>query len=143
MPTRESNATWTGSISEGSGKMRFGSGAFEGSYDVPSRFEEGEGTNPEELVGAAHAGCYSMQLSGLLTRAGFTVNSVDTTARVTVEKQEAGWTITRIELSTSADVDDIDDDAFQEKAQEAKETCPVSKALASVSEITLDASLAG
>lgn len=143
MPTRESNATWTGTIKDGSGQMRFGSGAWEGTYDVPSRFEDGEGTNPEELVGAAHAGCFSMQLSALLTRAGFEVNSVETTAEVTVEKQDAGWTITRIDLTTTADVDDIDEDTFLQHAREAKETCPVSKALASVPEITLDASLAG
>lgn len=142
MPTRGSNATWTGPIGDGSGQMRLGSGAWEGAYDVPSRFEDGEGSNPEELLGAAHAGCYSMQLSALLTRAGFDVESIETSAEVSVEKQEAGWTITRIALTTTGHVAEVDDDTFQEKAREAKETCPVSKALASVPEITLDATLA-
>lgn len=142
MPTRESNATWNGPIGDGSGQMRLGSGAYEGAFDVPSRFEDGEGTNPEELIAAAHAGCFSMQLSALLTRAGHDVESVETSAAVSVEKQEAGWTITRIALTTTGRVPGIDEDAFLEKANEAKQTCPVSKALASVPEITLHASLA-
>lgn len=142
MPTRESNATWNGPIGDGSGHMRLGSGAYEGAFDVPSRFEDGAGTNPEELIAAAHAGCFSMQLSALLTRAGHDVESIETSAAVSVEKQEAGWTITRIALTTTGRVSGIDEDAFLEKANEAKETCPVSKALASVPEVTLDASLA-
>lgn len=142
MPTRDSNATWSGPIGDGSGQMRLGSGAWEGAYDVPSRFEDGEGTNPEELLGAAHAGCYSMQLSALLTRAGCDVESIETSAEVSVDKQDAGWTITRIALTTTGRVSGVDEDTFQEKAREAKDTCPVSKALAAVPEITLDATLA-
>lgn len=141
MPTRDSNATWTGPIGDGSGQMRLGSGAWEGAYDVPSRFEDGEGTNPEELIGAAHAGCFSMQLSALLTRAGYDVEAIETSAKVSVDKGEAGWTITRIALITTGRVSGVDEDTFLEKAREAKETCPVSKALASVPEITLDATL--
>lgn len=141
MPTRDSNATWSGPIGDGSGKMRLGSGAWEGPYDVPSRFEDGEGSNPEELIGAAHAGCYSMQLSALLTRAGFDVEAIETSAKVSVEKGDAGWTITSIALTTTGRVSGVDEDTFQEKAREAKETCPVSKALAAVPEITLDARL--
>ncbi|MPZ51682.1 MAG: OsmC family peroxiredoxin [Acidimicrobiia bacterium] len=143
MPTRESSAKWSGPISSGSGTMSFGSGAYEGAYDVPSRFEDGEGTNPEELIGAAHAGCFSMQLSGNLTRAGFNVNSIDTKAAVSVEKADGGgWEITTIALTTTGDVDDIDEATFVEQANAAKEGCPVSKALTGVT-ITLEANLAG
>lgn len=142
MPTRTSSATWTGSISEGSGTMRLGSGAFEGAYDVPSRFEEGAGTNPEELIAAAHAGCYSMALSGALSRGGFDVESIETSADVTVEKQDAGWKITTVVLHTVGKVSGIDENTFLEHARTAKDNCPVSKALAGT-EITLDASLAG
>lgn len=141
MPTRESTATWNGPISSGSGTMRLGSGAYEGSYSVPTRFENEPGSNPEELIAAAHAGCFSMQLSALLTRAGFDVESIETTAAVTVEKGEDGWSITTIRLTTTGRVADIDADAFQEKAEEAKVTCPVSKALAGP-QITLEATLA-
>jgi osmotically inducible protein OsmC len=141
MPTRESTATWSGPIGDGTGHMRLGSGAWEGAFDVPSRFEDGDGSNPEELLGAAHAGCFSMQLSGLLTRAGHEVRSIETSAAVTVEKQEAGWKIVSIALTTRGDVD-ADADTFQEIATKAKETCPVSMALGAVPEITLDAALA-
>ena len=143
MPTRESNAVWEGSIAKGSGVMRFGSGAWEGAYDVPSRFEDGEGTNPEELIAAAHAGCFSMQLSGILTRAGSPPNKIATKAAVTVEKFDDGWRITQIHLTTEADVPGISEEDFQEHAAAAKATCPVSKALAAVEEITLDAKLVG
>lgn len=143
MPTRESTATWTGPIGSGSGQMRLGSGAFEGSYSVPSRFEDGEGTNPEELIAAAHAGCFSMHLSGGLTKAGYNVNSIDTTSAVTIEKDDAGdWEITTVALTTTADVDDIDEDKLNEYVNASKEGCPVSKALAGAT-ITAEASLAG
>jgi osmotically inducible protein OsmC len=143
MPTRESSAVWEGSIAKGSGVMRFGSGAYEGAYDVPSRFEDGEGTNPEELIAAAHAGCFSMQLSGILTRAGSPPDRISTTAAVTVEKFDDGWRITQIHLTMQAEVPGISDEDFQEHAEAAKNTCPVSKALAAVEEITLDATLVG
>jgi osmotically inducible protein OsmC len=121
--------------------MAFGSGAFEGSYSFESRFEEGEGTNPEELIAAAHAGCFSMAFAGDLQRAGHKPQSVATTARVTVEKSGDGFAITRIALDSTASVPDIDDDEFQQIAAASKEGCPVSQALSAVP-ITLDAKLA-
>jgi osmotically inducible protein OsmC len=117
--------------------MRLGSGAYEGRFSFASRFEEGPGTNPEELIAAAHAGCFSMFLTATLGKAGHTDTQVSTTARIHLE---AGPTITRIELETEARVPGLDDAAFQELARTAKEGCPVSKALAAV-EITLAAKL--
>ena len=141
MPTRESTARWEGSLSRGEGTMKLGRGVWEGSYNVPSRFEDGEGSNPEELIAAAHAGCYSMALSAALSRAGHDVGSIDTTAAVTVEKVGEGFEITGVHLTSKADVDGVDEEAFAEFAMDAKRNCPVSKALAGT-EITLDASLA-
>ena len=117
---------------EGTGHMRLGSGAFDGAYDFRSRFGEGAGTNPEELIGAAHAGCFSMALSGILTKAGHAPQSVRTTAKVHLEKQGEGFAITRIDLDTTAVVPGLDDAAFQGHADAAKKGCPVSKALAGV-----------
>ena len=141
MPVRTAAAEWNGSLQDGRGQMRLGSGAFEGAYSFASRFEEGPGTNPEELLGAAHAGCFSMALSGALTRAGHAPNRIGTTARVHIERGDAGFTITRVELSTEGDVPGIDADAFRAQAEEAKRNCPVSRALAGV-EIALEAHLA-
>lgn len=140
MPVRTAEAVWHGSIREGHGHMSFGSGAFEGTYSVPSRFEEAEGTNPEELLGAAHAGCYSMALSSALSGAGHPPQVIETRAQVTIEKLETGWTISKIHLVTQAEADGVDQDQFMELAEKAKENCPVSRALAGV-EITLEASL--
>lgn len=140
MPVRSAQAVWKGSIGSGEGRMSFGSGAWEGSYSVPSRFEDGDGTNPEELIAAAHAGCFSMALSAGLTRAGSPPDEIDTHAKVHIEKQEAGWRITLIELETKALVPGISAEEFQEQAQAAKENCPVSQALASP-EIKLQAEL--
>jgi len=137
MAIRSATAVWNGTLREGSGSMKVGSGAFEGAYSFGTRFEEAPGTNPEELIGAAHAGCYSMFLSALLTKAGTPPTSVSTTAKVYLE---AGPTIAKIELTTEAQVPGIDDAAFQEQAAAAKANCPVSKALASV-EIVLNARL--
>ena len=142
MPTRAAQARWEGNLPEGSGRMRFGGGAFEGAYSFKSRFEEGTGTNPEELIAAAHAGCYSMALSHGLAQAGHTPRSVETTARVHLSKVEGGFAINRIDLETRADVPGLDDDAFQQHAEDAKRNCPVSKLLTGA-EITLDAQLAG
>ena len=142
MPTRSAEAVWDGDLMEGNGRMSFGSGAFEGPYSFKSRMEEGPGTNPEELVGAAHAGCFSMQLSGVLSAAGHPPTSIRTGARVAFNQADGGWEITRVELSTEGEVPGIDQAAFAEHANTAKEICPVSKALAGV-EITLNASLAG
>ena len=140
MPVRIADAQWEGTLQDGKGSMRFGSGAFEGQYSFASRFEEGTGTNPEELIAAAHAGCFSMALSGGLSRAGHVPNRVHTTAKVHLEKGEAGFRISTIELETEADVPGIDDAAFQEAAAAAKAGCPVSQALAAV-DIKLDARL--
>jgi len=143
MPTRTANARWNGSLQEGDGTMRMASGAYEGPYSFQSRFEEGDGTNPEELIAAAHAGCFSMALSGELGRAGHEPESVETEDRVHLEKLEGGFAIKRIELRTRASVPGIDDDEFQKHANAAKEGCPVSQALAAVESIEVDAELAG
>ena len=140
MPTRNAHAEWNGSISEGSGRMEFGSGAFEGPYSYRSRMEEGPGTNPEELIGAAHAGCFSMALSVVLGAEGHEPESISTDAKVRFEKQGEGWGITSVELTTRGRVPGMDDEAFRKAAEAAKENCPVSKALTGV-EISLDAAL--
>jgi lipoyl-dependent peroxiredoxin len=142
MPVRTSEAEWRGNLREGKGRVKLGSGAFEGSYSFPSRFEEGKGTNPEELLGAAHAGCYSMALSAGLSKAGHPPTRVHTVARVHLEKVGDGFGITRIELECEAVVPGIGAAAFQEQAEGAKKGCPVSKALAAT-EITLKAKLLG
>jgi osmotically inducible protein OsmC len=142
MPVRVADAEWTGTLQEGSGHMRMGGGAYDGAYSFSSRFEEGTGTNPEELIAAAHAGCFSMALSSNLGKAGFAPEHVSTTARVHLEKGDAGFSIVRIELVTRASVGGgIDDETFQEIARQTKDTCPVSRALAAVAEVTVDATL--
>jgi len=138
MSVREAEALWKGTLKEGNGTVKVGSGHFEGPYTWASRFSDGVGTNPEELIGAAHAGCYSMFLAALLTNAGHPPVSVHTTASVHLE---AGPTVTKIELKTQASVPGITDEAFQTLAADAKAKCPISKALAAVPEITLSASL--
>ncbi len=140
MPVRNATAVWDGPIQQGQGTMKLGSGAFEGRYSFGSRFEEAAGTNPEELIGAAHAGCFSMALSGFLGRAGHTPERITTRAKVHVVKEGEGFTIQKVELHTEAKVPGMDDAAFQEQARTAKEKCPVSRALAGT-EITLDAKL--
>lgn len=140
MPVRTANAQWNGSLMDGKGTMAFGSGAYEGSYSFKSRMEEGPGTNPEELIGAAHAGCFSMAFAAGLTKAGFTPTFVRTKATVRFDKQEAGFAITGITLATEVAAPGIDEATFQQQAQAAKENCPVSKALAAVN-IQLDARL--
>jgi osmotically inducible protein OsmC len=141
MPIRKANAVWNGELMKGNGTMALGSGAFEGKFSVGSRFVEDPGTNPEELIGAAHAGCFSMAFSAVLGNNGFTPNSIKTEAKVHVEKVNDDWTITKIELTTVADIPGIDNDTFQKHANEAKEGCPVSRALAGP-EIILSATLA-
>lgn len=138
MAVRRSEATWQGTLKEGSGMMRLGSGLYEGPFTFASRFEEGKGTNPEELIGAAHAGCFSMYLSALLSDAGTPPRRVHTIASVHLE---AGPTIRKIELHCEADVPGLDEAKFQELANRAKRECPVSKALAAVEEIILTARL--
>ncbi len=140
MAQRMAEAEWRGGLQDGSGTMKLGSGAFEGAYSFNSRFAEGTGTNPEELIAAAHAGCFSMALSAGLGKAGFPPTRVHTTAKVTLEKTSAGFTITRIELDTEAEVPGIEESAFHQQAEDAKRNCPVSRVLAGA-EITLSAHL--
>lgn len=139
MPTRSASAKWDGTLKEGNGRIEMATGAWEGPYSWSSRFEEAQGTNPEELIAAAHAGCFSMKFAGDLGAAGFDPTSVRTTANVRLEKGEAGWNIVAIELDSEAQVDGIDDARFQEIAEQAKAACPVSKALAAVPVITVNA----
>jgi lipoyl-dependent peroxiredoxin len=143
MPKRTASAVWEGSLTEGSGTMRMASGAYEGPFSFQSRFEEGDGTNPEELIAAAHAGCFSMALSAELGRAGHEPQSVETDATVHIEQEGEGFAIKRIELRSSARVPGISDEEFQQIAEGAKQGCPVSKALAAIDSIELDAKLAG
>jgi osmotically inducible protein OsmC len=140
MPTRQAHAEWKGPIDSGQGNMEFGSGAFEGAYSFKSRMQDGPGTNPEELIGAAHAGCFSMALSVVLGNEGHEPESIATDAKVSFEQQGEGWAITGIALTTVGKVPGMDEDAFRQAAETAKETCPVSVALSVP--ITLDASLA-
>ena len=141
MPTRKAEAQWEGNLAEGSGKLKLGSGAFEGPYSFKSRFEEGESaTNPEELIGAAHAGCFTMALTAALSRAGHKPPRIHTTAQVKLEKVGDAFSITKIDLDTDAEIPGIDDAAFQKFASDAKQNCPVSKALAGT-EIGLTARL--
>ncbi|HML23853.1 MAG TPA: OsmC family peroxiredoxin [Aggregatilinea sp.] len=141
MPVRNASAVWQGDLTGGKGSMKLGSGAFEGGYSFGTRFEEVPGTNPEELIGAAHAGCFSMALAGALARAGFPPERISTSAKVHIDKVETGFRITKIELVTEAHVPDIDNLTFQDTANATKSACPVSQALAAVPEITLDAKL--
>jgi osmotically inducible protein OsmC len=140
MPVRKAHARWEGRLRDGRGSMRLGSGAFEGAYSFASRFEEAGGTNPEELIAAAHAGCFSMAFANMLDQAGFPAKRIDTTASVAIEKTADGFSITRSSLATEASVPGIDEAAFREIAQKAKAGCPVSRALGGV-EISLEAAL--
>lgn len=140
MAARKANAHWQGDLKSGKGTMAFGSGAFEGQYSFSSRFEEGTGTNPEELIAAAHAGCFSMAFSNILAQAGHTPESVKTEATVHLEVTDDGPAITRIDLSCDASVPGISEVEFQEHAEAAKSGCPVSKVLAAA-EISLEAKL--
>jgi osmotically inducible protein OsmC len=142
MPVRKAEAVWEGNLMKGKGTMKFGSGAFEGVYSFASRFESGAGTNPEELIGAAHAGCFSMALSLFLEKAGFSPEHIHTEAKVHIDKVGEGFKITAVELETEAKVQGIDDRKFQELAEATKKGCPVSVALAGT-EIRLKAKLAG
>jgi lipoyl-dependent peroxiredoxin len=141
MPVRTAQAQWNGNLREGNGTMKLGSGAYNGAYSFSSRFEEGTGSNPEELIAAAHAGCYSMALAAGLTREGFAPTSVSTTAQVHIEPVEGGFGITKIDLTTEATVPGIDNAKFQQIAEATKTGCPVSKALAAVPAINLNATL--
>jgi lipoyl-dependent peroxiredoxin len=140
MPVRNAEAEWNGNLLEGSGKMKLGTGAYEGPFSFKSRMENGAGTNPEELIGAAHAGCFSMAFSATVEKAGFKPKRVHTKAAVRFDKVEGGFAITGIALETEAEIPGIDNAKFQELAEAAKKGCPVSKAL-SATPITLKATL--
>jgi lipoyl-dependent peroxiredoxin len=140
MPVRAATAEWKGDLKDGTGEVATATGSFSGAYSFPSRFEEGRGTNPEELIAAAHAGCFSMALAGGLSKAGHSPESVRTEARVHLDKSDQGFSITRIVLSTSVKVPGVSEDEFAEIAEGAKAGCPVSRALAAV-DIELEASL--
>ncbi len=140
MPTRTSSAVWNGDLKNGDGSVKLGSGAYEGQYSFASRFEEGTGTNPEELIAAAHAGCFSMALAAALAREGYTVNNISTTSSVVLDKTDAGMTITQINLVTKGDVEGIDEAKFKAAAEATKTGCIVSRALAAVP-MTLEVTL--
>src|SRR5918995_4852786 len=135
MATRNGSAEWGGDLQSGAGSLTVGEGVFAGDYSFASRFEEGEGTNPEELIAAAHAACFSMALSGELAGHGHPIESVRTTARVHLRNVDGAPTIARIELETEGRIEGIDQGHFEEHAQQAKENCPVSRALAGVAEM--------
>ena len=139
--TRKADADWNGGIMDGEGTVELESGAFKGAYSFQSRFgDDTKATNPEELIAAAHAGCYTMALSGNLGRAGYKPKNIHTTANVKIEKQGDGFVIPNIDLVSKADVEGIEDEEFQKIAEETKKTCPVSQVL-SGAEISLKASL--
>jgi osmotically inducible protein OsmC len=142
MPTRNAEAVWEGDLKGGRGTVSLGSGAYRGPYSFQSRFESGAGTNPEELIAAAHAGCFSMALSHALAQAGHPPRRVHTTAKVHLQKTPDGFAIPRIDLVTEGDVPGLDPTTFRQQAEQAKRTCPVSK-LPAAAEITLDARLTG
>ncbi|MFP4081814.1 MAG: OsmC family peroxiredoxin [Candidatus Aminicenantes bacterium] len=140
MPTRKATAFWEGTLKKGKGRIQSESGAVEGAYSFASRFQQGQGTNPEELIGAALAGCFSMALASGLAQKGYAPERIQTTAGVTIEKIGKGFAISRIRLQTEAEVPQIDENIFLEQAQTAKDNCPVSKALKGT-EISLQAEL--
>src|SRR5262245_55585702 len=132
MPVRNAKAQWMGDLTAGRGTLKLGSGSYEGAYNFSSRFENGTGTNPEELIAAAHAGCYSMALSAELGKAGFKPTNISTQAKVSIDRDSSGFSITKITLDCEAQVPGIDKKKFQEIAEATKNGCPVSKALKSV-----------
>ena len=132
MPLRSSKAEWHGALRDGHGHMSFGNGAYDGEFSFSSRFESGVGTNPEELIAAAHAGCFSMQLSGLLSKEGHPPRRISTVAKVRLDLGQGGADITAIDLETEGEVPGIDAATFTRMAEQAKEICPVSKALKAV-----------
>ncbi|MGZ5477140.1 MAG: OsmC family protein [Thermoanaerobaculia bacterium] len=140
MPVRKAEAEWKGTLKEGKGEIKTESGAVKGQYSFGTRFENAKGTNPEELIGAAHAGCFSMAFAAGLEKAGKPAKRVHTTASVRLDKVGEGFGITKIDLVTEAEVPGIDEATFQQTAKGAKEGCPVSKALAGV-QISLSAKL--
>jgi osmotically inducible protein OsmC len=141
MAGRNGSAQWRGDLKSGAGTVKVGDGVFEGNYSFKSRFEDGAGTNPEQLIAASHAACFTMALSNILSSAGHVPESVDTTANVTLRFIDNAATLTRIDLVTEGRVPGIDGDEFQKLAEQAKANCPISRALAAIPEITLTATL--
>ena len=141
MAVRNGSATWKGDLPSGEGNLTVGNGVFEGAYSFKSRFEEGEGTNPEELIAAAHAACFAMAFSNILATNGHTPESIEADARVSLQEVDGAPTIARINLKVEGSVPGIDDGTYQDLAEQAKKDCPVSRALASVPEIKLEATL--
>jgi osmotically inducible protein OsmC len=142
MATRNGSARWSGDLASGSGTVTIGEAAWTGSYSYASRFEEGAGTNPEELIAAAHAGCFSMALTHILTEAGHTPSSLETTARVHLRLVDGAPTIQQIDLETNGDVPDLGEERFHELAEQAKASCAVSRALGGVEQMNVSAALA-
>ncbi len=138
---RTAGAEWKGNLKAGNGKVKLGSGAFEGQFSFGSRFESGKGTNPEELIGAAHAGCFSMALSVALEQAGHVAERIHTTARVHLERDQVGFMVQKIELQTEVKAPGLTNDKLQELARGTKENCPISRALKAVPNIALEAKL--
>jgi lipoyl-dependent peroxiredoxin len=141
MATRNASATWRGNLQEGDGSMALGSGAWEGPFTFKSRFEDGAGTNPEELIGAAEAGCFTMQLAASLSEVGHVPESVQTNTRVHIRQIDGKPTISQIDVVTRARVPGVDDETFQRIANETKDNCIISRALAGVGDVTVDATL--
>ena len=139
MTTHKAQAEWQGNLKDGRGNMKLGSGEFKGDFNAATRFEEGNGTNPEEMIGAAHAGCYSMALANLLAEAGHKPKNVSTRAAVNLDKTDNGFAITKIHLETEANIPNMKDDEFKKFAEKAKTECTVSKALGV--DISLNATL--
>jgi lipoyl-dependent peroxiredoxin len=142
MATRTGQAQWTGDLEGGSGRLTVGDGVLEGAYSFASRFEEGEGTNPEELIAAAHAACFSMSLANILATNGHVAESVATHARVQLGNVDGAPTLRRIDLETEGRVPGLAAEEFERHAEQAKKECPVSRALAGVPEVRLSARLA-
>ena len=143
MATRNGSAVWKGDLKSGTGEVTVGNGVYQGNYSFKSRFEDGDGTNPEELIAAAHAGCYSMQLSAMLAEGGQTPTSVETSAVCSLRNVDGKPTITKIELTTVGEVPGLSEEEFQQTAKEAKEVCLITRALAGVDDIELTSSLKG
>jgi osmotically inducible protein OsmC len=141
MATRNAKATWRGNLKQGDGTMGLGSGVWEGPFSFKTRFEDGQGTNPEELIGAAEAGCFSMQLAATLSEGGHVPESVETDARVHIRNIDGAPTISQIDLVTHAKVPGLDDETFQKTAQETKDVCIISRALGGVGTINVEAKL--
>ncbi|HEY2161686.1 MAG TPA: OsmC family protein [Solirubrobacteraceae bacterium] len=141
MAVRNGSAVWRGDLQSGAGNVVVGDGVFEGQYSFASRFEEGTGTNPEQLIAAAHAACFSMALANILGEAGHAPDSVSTNARVQLRNVDGAPTLTRVDLETEGRVPGIDEQQFQDYAKQAKDGCPVSRALAGIPEIELTAKL--